>query len=283
MLDNECSAGIFGFFKKLSSFILIILYSLLTFGPIMWVFTMSLKDTQEIKKSPYSIPLDPKFNNYLDVWINSNYKTYFLNSIFVVSLAVITIIIVASMAAYCFAKFPFRGSKIVYSAIFMTIMLPAQILLIPLFQILVQFKLNNSLMGLALVYIAVQMPMSIYILRSFFAHIPKELSEAARIDGCSEWSIFWRVMFPIVRPAISTILVLNFVILWNEFLYAVIFIQEESKRTLPLGIMKFAGESYEDLSKIAVGLIIAIIPVLTLYVAFSGKFIESMSAGAIKG
>lgn len=283
MLNNENSIKTFGFIQKILSFILIVLYSLFTFGPIMWVFTMSFKNTQEIWKSPYSIPLHPKFNNYVDIWINSNYKQYFLNSIFVVSLAVISIIVVASMAAYCFAKLPFKGSEVVYSVIFMTIMLPAQILLIPVFQILVQLKLNNSLVGLALVYIAVQMPMSIYILRSFFAHIPKELSEAARIDGCSEWSIFWKVMFPIVKPAISTILIINFVFLWNEYLYAVIFIQEESKRTLPLGIMRFVGESYQDLGRIAAGLIIAIAPVLVLYVIFSNKFIESMSAGAIKG
>lgn len=269
--------------RKFSTFILMILYTCYTFGPIMWVFTMSLKDTAAIRKSPYSIPLNPNFNNYVDVWINSNYKTYFINSVYVVGLAIIILILVSSMAAYCFAKLPFKGSEIIFLVIFTTIMLPAQILLIPIFQLLVKYKLNNSLTGLALVYVAVQMPMAIYILRSFFAQIPKELSEAARIDGCGEWGIFWRVMFPIAKPAISTILIVNFVALWNEFLYAVVFIQDESKRTLPLGVMKFVGDAYEDLGRIAVGLIISIIPVLILYIAFSDEFIKGMSAGAVKG
>jgi len=162
-------------------------------------------------------------------------------------------------------------------------MLPAQVTLIPLFQLLVQYKLINSLVGLGFVYVATQLPMAVYILRSFFASIPKEISEAARIDGASEWKIFWEVMFPITTPAISTILIVNFVFLWNEFLYAVIFIQDESKRTLPLGVMRFVGEAFEDLGHIAAGLVISIIPVLILYLIFSEKFIKGMSAGAVKG
>jgi multiple sugar transport system permease protein/raffinose/stachyose/melibiose transport system permease protein len=193
------------------------------------------------------------------------------------------LILVASMAAYAFARLPFRGSEAVFLAIFASIMLPAQVLLIPLFQLLVNYRLINTLTGLALVYVAVQLPMALYILRSFFAQIPRELSEAARMDGCSEWKIFWRIMLPIATPAISTILIVNFVALWNEFIFAVIFIQDESRRTLPLGVMKFVGDVYEDLGSMAAGLVISIIPVLILYMFFSERFIKGMSAGAVKG
>jgi multiple sugar transport system permease protein/raffinose/stachyose/melibiose transport system permease protein len=198
-------------------------------------------------------------------------------------MAILILILVASMGAYCFAKLPFWCSEVLFLIIFTSIMLPAQVTLIPLFQLLVQYKLINSLVGLGFVYVATQLPMAVYILRSFFASIPKEISEAARIDGASEWKIFWEVMFPITTPAISTILIVNFVFLWNEFLYAVIFIQDESKRTLPLGVMRFVGEAFEDLGHIAAGLVISIIPVLILYLIFSEKFIKGMSAGAVKG
>lgn len=269
--------------RQVALLVLLVLYTCYTFGPLLWVFTMSLKTTPEIRQSPYSIPSHPRFDAYRDVWVNSNYRTYFMNSGFVVGFAIILLILVAAMGAYCFAKLPFKGSEGVFIIIFSSIMLPAQATMIPLFQLLVKYSLHNSLIGLGLVYVAVQLPMAMYILRSFFAQIPVELSEASKIDGCSEWGTFWRVMFPIAGPAISTILIVNFTALWNEFLYAVIFIHDEAKRTLPLGVMKFAGEAYEDLGRIAVGLIISVIPVIVLYLLFSEKFIKGMSAGAVKG
>jgi len=269
--------------SKLSITFILVLYTIFTLGPILWVLTMSLKSTVDIRKSPYTIPLNPRWSNYYDVWVKSNYSRYFVNSALVVGLSVIVLILVASMAAYCFAKLPFKGSNVVFMVIFTTIMLPSQVILIPLFQLLVKYGLNNSLVGLGLVYVAVQLPMSVYILRSFFAQIPKELSEASRIDGCSEWGIFWKIMFPIATPAISTVLIVSFINLWNEFLFAVIFIQNDSKRTLPLGVMKFVGDVYEDLGRTAAGLIISIIPVIILYILFSDKFIKGMSDGAVKG
>jgi ABC-type glycerol-3-phosphate transport system permease component len=272
-----------GWPARLAETALMLGYTFFTFSPLAWVFTMSLKDTATIRSSPYSIPLDPRWANYSDVWFNSNYAQYFVNSGYAVGLAIAILIMVASMAAYTFARMPFRGSEAIFLAIFTSIMLPAQVLLIPLFKLLVDYRLINTLTGLALVYVAVQLPMAIYILRSFFAQIPRELAEAARMDGCGEWKIFWRIMLPIATPAISTILIVNFVALWNEFIFAVIFIQDEGKRTLPLGVMKFVGDVYEDLGHMAAGLVISIVPVLVLYMFFSDKFIKGMSAGAVKG
>ena len=272
-----------GWVARLAETVLMLIYTAFTFSPLAWVFTMSLKDTATIRQSPYSLPLDPRWANYSDVWVNSNYSQYFINSGYAVGLAIAILIVVASMAAYAFARMPFHGSEMIFLAIFTSIMLPAQVLLIPIFQLLVSYKLINTLTGLALVYVAVQLPMATYILRSFFAQIPRELAEAARMDGCSEWKIFWKIMMPIATPAISTILIVNFVALWNEFIFAVIFIQDEARRTLPLGVMKFVGDVYEDLGRMASGLVISIIPVLLLYMFFSEKFIKGMSAGAVKG
>lgn len=258
-------------------------YTLFTFSPLAWVFTMSLKDTATIRSNPYSIPLDPRWANYTDVLVH------------VELLAILHQQRLRRGAGDraadpdcvdgCLCLCPDAVSRL-------GVPVPRHLRVDhaagtgapdPVVPALVRYGLINTLTGLALVYVAVQLPMAIYILRSFFAQIPRELSEAARMDGCSEWKIFWRIMMPIATPAISTILIVNFVALWNEFIFAVIFIQDESKRTLPLGVMKFVGDVYEDLGHMAAGLVISIIPVLALYMFFSEKFIRGMSAGAVKG
>jgi multiple sugar transport system permease protein/raffinose/stachyose/melibiose transport system permease protein len=130
--------------------------------------------------------------------------------------------------------------------------------------------------------VAFQLPITVYILESFFARIPSDLYDAARMDGYSEWQIFWRVSMPVALPALSTTIILNTILLWNEFLYAVVLITDESRRTLPLGIQKFMGDRLEDIGMIATGLMIAIVPVVLIYVFFSEKLIQGMTAGAVK-
>ena len=144
------------------------------------------------------------------------------------------------MAAHCLARYRFRLNRVIYFILFSTIIFPPQITIISLFQILVQYGLYDTRVGLTLVYVAIQLPLTIYILESFFARIPTDLFDAARIDGYSEWEIFWRVSFPIALPAIATTVILNFILLWNEFLYAVVLITDDANRTLPLGIQRLS-------------------------------------------
>ena len=186
------------------------------------------------------------------------------------------------MAAHCLARYRFRLNRVIYFVLFSTIIFPPQITIISLFQILVQYGLYNSKVGLTLVYVAIQLPLTIYILESFFARIPADLFDAARMDGYSDWEIFWRVALPIALPAVATTVILNFILLWNEFLYAVVLITDESNRTLPLGIQRFMGDQQEDVGMIATGLMIAIIPVIIVYAFFSEKLIQGMTAGAVK-
>jgi multiple sugar transport system permease protein/raffinose/stachyose/melibiose transport system permease protein len=151
-----------------------------------------------------------------------------------------------------------------------------------LFQIMVDYGLYNTLTGLTLAYVAFQLPITIYILESFFARIPSDLYDAARMDGYSEWQILWKISMPVALPALSTTIILNTILLWNEFLYAVVLITDETSRTLPLGIQKFMGDRMEDIGMIATGLMIAIVPVVLIYVFFSEKLIQGMTAGAVK-
>jgi ABC-type glycerol-3-phosphate transport system permease component len=257
-------------------------FTMFSAGPFFWVATMSMRTTTEIMHNHFALPTIWHWEKFPQAWFNSNYNVYFTNSLLVVVSAVAILTIIGAMAAHCFARYRFRLNRVLYFLIFSTIILPPQITIIALFQILVQYGLYNSLVGLTIVYVSIQLPLTIYILESFFARIPTDLFDAARIDGYSEWEIFWRVSLPIAMPALSTIVILNTILLWNEFLYAVVLITDESNRTLPLGIQRFMGDQLEDVGMIATGLMIAIVPVVLIYVFFSEKLIQGMTAGAVK-
>jgi multiple sugar transport system permease protein/raffinose/stachyose/melibiose transport system permease protein len=258
------------------------LYTAFAAGPFVWVAMMSLRTTTEIHQNHFALPLPAHWDKFPEAWFNSNYGIYFANSTQVVLSAVVILTLAGAMAAHCLARYRFRLNRVIYFILFSTIIFPPQITIISLFQILVQYGLYNTKVGLTLVYVAIQLPLTIYILESFFARIPADLFDAARMDGYSEWEIFWRVSFPIALPAISTTVILNFILLWNEFLYAVVLITDEENRTLPLGIQRFLGDTQEDVGMIATGLMIAIIPVIVVYAFFSERLIQGMTAGAVK-
>jgi multiple sugar transport system permease protein/raffinose/stachyose/melibiose transport system permease protein len=243
---------------------------------------MSLRTTSEIAHAPYAFPQKFHVEKFAEAWVNSNYNVYFANSVKVVLTAVAIVTLIGGMAAHCFARYRFPLRKVLYFTLFSTIIFPPQITIIALFQILVEYGLYNTLTGLTLTYVAFQLPITVYVLESFFARIPSDLYDAARMDGYSEWRIFWKVSMPVALPALSTTVILNTILLWNEFLYAVVLITDETKRTLPLGIQKFMGDQLEDIGMIATGLMIAIIPVVIIYIFFSEKLIQGMTAGAVK-
>jgi multiple sugar transport system permease protein/raffinose/stachyose/melibiose transport system permease protein len=269
-------------FRNSLLLILLCAYTAFAAGPFVWVAIMSLRTTTEIMASHFALPTTVHWEKFPAAWFNSNYNVYFKNSTIVVLAAVAILTIVGAMAAHCLARYRFRLNRMIYFILFSAIIFPPQITIIALFQILVQYGLYDTRAGLTLVYVAIQLPLTIYILESFFARIPADLFDAARIDGYSEWEIFWRVSFPIALPAIATTVILNFILLWNEFLYAVVLITDEANRTLPLGIQRFMGDQLEDTGMIATGLMIAIVPVIVVYTFFSEKLIAGMTAGAVK-
>lgn len=255
------------------------LYTAFAAGPFVWAAMMSLRTTTEISRNHFGLPFPAHWEKFPLAWFNSNYSVYFYNSATIVLSAVLIVTVIGAMAAHCFARYRFRLNRVLYFLVFSTIIFPPQITIIALFQILVQYGVYNTKLGLVLVYVSIQLPLTIYILESFFARISNDLLDAARMDGYSEWSIFWRVGFPIALPAVATTVILNFILLWNEFLYAVVLITDDQNRTLPLGIQRFMGDQLEDVGMIATGLMIAIIPVILVYAFFSEKLIQGMTAG----
>ena len=274
--------------RKISTTILLavlLAYTFITFAPFLWTATMSFRTTNDILDNPYGISWPPYIKNYIYAFTKFGFLRYVGNSVFVTVCALAITTIVTSLAAFGFARqrYQFGLREFIYYLIFISIMFPPQISLLALFQILVRYNLYNTLWGLILVYSASALPFNIFLLRAFFAQIPQDIEDASRIDGCSDWQMFWRVMFPIARPAVATTIVLNFINFWNEFLYAVTFVTKQEARTLPLAVMFFLGEAYLDLGMLASGLMVSVLPVIILYLILSEQFIKGMTAGAIKG
>ena len=270
------------YLKRTPLLLFIVLYTIATGGPFVWVALMSVRTTPEIFANPYALPTRLHWDKFTDAWTSSNYGTYFWNSTIVVVSAVALVTVVGAMAAHCLARYRFRGRRTVRFLILSGMILPPQLLILSLFQILLDYRLYNSLAGLIIVYVATQLGMTVYILEGFFAQIPQDLFDAARMDGYSDFEIFWRITLPIGLAAIFTTVTLNFIILWNEFLYAVVLLTDDAKRTLPLGIMHFMGGHQLDVGMIATGLMIAILPVILLYAFFSETMIKGMTAGAVR-
>jgi multiple sugar transport system permease protein/raffinose/stachyose/melibiose transport system permease protein len=263
----------------------VLAYTVFPAGPYLWTATMSLRTTDEIYRSHYGLPMPAHWDKFHRAWTEFGYATYFRNSAIVSVVAVLVVTVLGAMAGFAFARrrYAFGLREPLFLLIFLSIMFPPQIMLLSLFQILVQYRLFNTLTGLILVYVATELPLTIYLLRAFFAQIPAELEEAARIDGCGDWTMFWRVMFPMALPAVATTVILNFIYFWNEFLYAVVFITRQQIRTLPLAIQFLVSDQYQDIGMLATGLMIATLPVLVFYVFLSEWFVKGMTAGAIKG
>ncbi|MGU3496757.1 carbohydrate ABC transporter permease [Xanthobacteraceae bacterium A53D] len=257
-------------------------YTVYTLGPFLWLATMSLRNTGEISADHYAWPNPMRWEQYRTAWVDSAFDTYFWNSAIVVVTAVVVVTLVGAAAAHALARYRFRGNRIIYGILFSSIIFPPQITLISLYQILVDYNLYNSLTGLTLVYISLQLPLTVYLLEGFFARIPQDLFDAAKMDGYGDIEIFRRIVLPIGMPAIATTLILNFIQLWNEFLFAVVLISDPEKRTLPIGIRAFMGDHFQDIGMIAAGVMISVIPVIIAYAFFSEKLIRGMTAGAVK-
>ncbi|HUE45828.1 MAG TPA: carbohydrate ABC transporter permease [Aestuariivirgaceae bacterium] len=262
--------------------LMLALYTAFAAGPFAWTAMLSVRRTSDIMQAPFAWPEVWRWDKYVDAWVGSNYATYFSNSVIIVVTSVALVTIIGAAAAHALARYRFPGNRIVYFLIFSTIIFPPQITVLALFQTLVDFNLFNTRTGLILVYVASQLPLTVFLLEGFFARLPQELFDAARMDGYSEAEIFWRITLPVGLPAIATTIILNVVHLWNEFLYAVVLISDDDKRTLPLGVQKFLGDRLEDIGMLATGMMIAVAPIIIVYLFFSERLIRSMTAGAVK-
>jgi raffinose/stachyose/melibiose transport system permease protein len=251
--------------------------------PIILMGLSGFKSTREIFQSPFGLPARWSLDNFARVWIEARFGAYFQNSVIVTVASAAILVAFGAMASYALGRFAFRGNEALYIYFLSGLLLPIRLAIIPLFILMRNLHLLDNLWSLILIYAASGLPSAIFILTGFFRQLPADLDSAARIDGASEWTIFARVMLPLVRPALVIVTIYNVIPIWNDFFFPLVFIKSEALKTLPLGMTTFFGQYYTDYAALFAGLTVAALPVIALYVALSQHFIRGLTAGAIKG
>lgn len=274
---------------KTSIHTVLILTSLLSIFPFIWLTSTSLKGLGEdiFAYPPQLIPSDFTWANYVDVWGKVNFMGYFWNSVIVAALTVILNLILSSLAAYPLARMNFRGKKIVFFSILATIMIPFQAIMLPVYIITLKLHLIdsvNNVMG----YIGLVMPFAvsafgIFLMRQAFLKIPREVEEAAIVDGCNVFQMFTRVVLPMVKPTLAVLAVFTFIGSWGEFLWPSIMLTKDAMYTLPVGINNLQGMFSSNWRFIAAGSIISTIPIIIFFLAMQRYFISGENDGAVKG
>lgn len=251
--------------------------------PLLWLISTAFKaPTEDIFQfPPRFFPAEPTLSNFINVWRTNPFGRYLFNSSLVAGLTVGLNLLFCSLAAYPLARLSFRGRDVLFTFIVSTILIPFQIVMIPLYILAVNLGLRNSYIGL--IFPAIASAFGIFLLRQAFQGVPKELEEAARIDGCSELGIWWFVMLPSIRPALVTLAIFVFIGSWSDFLWPLIILDQPEYYTLPLGVSKLAGAFSLDWRLIAAGSVISIAPVLIFFLLMQQYIVPTESGSGVKG
>lgn len=256
--------------------------ALITGFPFVFLVINSFKGMGEYLTNIWRLPSEPFFGNYQLV-LKPDFLRYFLNSVIVSGTSVFIIVVVSSMISFTFARLKYRGRNLLYFAIIAGMMIPVHTTLIPTFTLLSSIGLTDTLTGLVGPYVSYNIPIAVFILTQFFGEIPKELEEAAIIDGCGIVGTFKNIILPLSGPAISTIVVYTFLNIWNEFINANVLINSTGKKTLPLGIREFYGMQSVNIPAVLTAILIGSLPVILLYFFAQEKVVNGLTQGAVKG
>jgi N-acetylglucosamine transport system permease protein len=263
----------------------LILWTIAVLYPIFWMFLGSFKSNAEIYRNPWGWPETFNFANFTQAWTNYNIDTSVFNSLIVTVIGAVLTLVLAVPTAYAIERINFRGSKVLFTLYISGMMIPMVLGWIPLFFLLAELNLLDSIIGLSIVYAVSQLPFSIFVLTSFISTIPKSLEESAAMDGLSPYGILFKIVTPLAMSGIITVTIMNCIQFWNEYFMALIFLQTETNYTLALAIDYISSEAqYTNAwGTLFASLVIAIVPVIVLYAIFQKRIAKGMTEGAIKG
>jgi raffinose/stachyose/melibiose transport system permease protein len=253
-------------------------------GPFLWLIVSSLKTEREIGRGdPFSFPAQLMWQNYIDAWNIGNFGSLIGNSLLNVLGVVTLTLVVCAPAGYALAKIRFPGREWVFYAFIFGLTIPVQAVIIPLYQLLSNLGMINSLWGVTLAQVSNGIPFGLFLIRSFFLGVPNELTEAAKIDGANHFQILWRVFLPLSQPAISALLIISALSTWNDFFLPLVMLISPGNQTLPLGLVRFASTYNTDFRLVFSGTVITFLPVIILYIFTQRRFTEGLTQGALKG
>lgn len=269
--------------RHLGSHILLSLWGLIVLFPIWTMIINSFKFKLDIYKDPFGLPKRWNFESYTSVFKDSDFIVYFKNSLTVTVGSIVLVLLFGSLAAYAIVNWKNKQSRFIYLFFIAGMMLPIKIGSIKLLEMMKALGLLNSIAALFPIYIAMGLPIAIFVLTQFISDIPYELTEASVIDGASRFRIYAQIILPMIKPALATVGIYNLVPFWNDLWFPLIFISDDRSKTLLLGVTRLFGQYQTDWSKILAVLTLSAIPVILLYLTMSKQFIKGLTAGAVKG
>ena len=249
--------------------------------PVYFAINNALKTDKGYILNRFNIVTDPTFQNFVNAWTRSRLSEYFLNSVVVTAGAVALLLIVSSLAGFAFAMLRFPYRKLLFIVILASLMIPVQVVLVPFYRTIIALGLVNTRIGLIISYTAFFLPFCVYLMTAFYSSLPRELVEAARMDGAKLIQIWWHVMLPLGKPALTTLGILNTLYCWNDVLISLLVLQKE--RTLMVGIAALKGEYTTNIPLLMAGIVIAAAPIVIIYIIFQRRIVNGIATGAVKG
>lgn len=269
---------------KLITYTLLILGVLVVAVPFWYMVITSLKPQSYIFEMPPRLwPQEITIRNYAEALGKDSFGLYFVNSLFVAVVSTALTVLVSALLAYAFARIKFPGSELLFYVFLLGMMIPPVMLIIPQFIIAKYLHLLDSFQGLIVVYVTMNLAMNTFLLRGFFEGIPRDLEEAALMDGAGRWTIFWRIVMPLSRPGLAVVTIFTFLYSWDEFPWAHVAIKETSRRTLPIAIALFQSQHLTEWGQVFAASVVALIPVVIVFAVFQRYFIRGIAATGIKG
>jgi raffinose/stachyose/melibiose transport system permease protein len=270
-------------FPNLFTYLILSTWSLVVLFPIYTMIANSFKNQREIFRSPFSLPDSFTLDGYQNAISAGRFDIFFRNSIIVTVTSLVLILFLGSLAAFALSRWKSKFTNFVYFFFILGLLIPIRLGTLSIIQIIIGLKLNNSLLGLIPIYVAMGIPIAILVITAFIRSLPQDLLDAAAIDGASEGQIYRSLILPLVRPALATVAIFNLIPIWNDFWFPLILIRQESNRTVPLGVTLLFGQYQTNWTNILSALSLATIPIILLYLLMASQFIKGLTAGAVKG
>jgi multiple sugar transport system permease protein len=264
--------------------IILIIFFIFMFTPVLWMILTSLKPINEIVTQPVKyLPHHWTFDNYIKLWKSTDFPRYFMNSMIVSSSCAVFTSLVAIFAGYSLSRFKFKGQKITLIIFLATQMIPIVVIIIPLFMIFTKLNLFDTLIGLVLIYVVLNIPFCTILIKGFFERIPVTLEESARIDGCTRMGALFRIIMPVMLPGMVATFVFAFIGAWNDLFFSIMFINSEAVKTIPVGINSFIGKYEIDWGTMSAASILALIPVFIMFGTIQKYLVQGLTSGSVKG
>jgi raffinose/stachyose/melibiose transport system permease protein len=283
IIDNRKSDS---FKKKLPRFFQYIILSIVTLiivVPLVLMVFGALKTRGEMFLHPYTLPIPPHWENFAQILSTPTFWTMLRNSFIVMLFSTAGVLVVSSLAAFVFARIEFRGKDLAFNLLTLGLMFPITVAIMPVYLVIRQMKLIDSLFAVIVVQTAFGIAGSTLILRGFFLSVPVELQDAASIDGCTDFGFFWRILLPLVRPALAAVAALTMIVSWNDLLTPLVLLNSDKLWTLPLGTMQFQGQYSSDLALTAAFITLSALPAIVFYIFAERQIVAGLTAGALKG